>query len=792
MNEVAPLRPLPQLRNRLALLMFLVAVLPLVLGAAAWYGREVQRSEQARVQQLLRLSETVAVTLDQHLSLHQKVLLSVAGDLGEFCRSSDCRQRQLDRMRRTHPAFLTALIADAGGTILHISAPPRFQDNSRRVLVERQSVSDREYFRHAREQLMPFVSDVFLGRGLGEQPIVAMSAPLLVDGGFGGIVQAALQLEEFQMFDRLLDQEPAVQLAVEVVDRNGRVVYSRGIDVQPALQEFTLSREALQSGSSGEFERPEGRRLYGVAALPTGDWLVVVHLSRAEQRRPLQQALLGLLLGGLLIAALISLLARYMAGELSRPLEQLAQGLGDLEISRSLTPIRTPRRAFHFAEFQRIVDEVHRLTERVNEAYRVQSLALIAQDEANAMLADTVAERDRYIQRQTEDLRQALLMAEQGIRARDELLANTSHEIRTPLNGIIGTCELLMRARLSHEEKSQVETILRCAEGLLLLINDILDLTRASTGHISIEEAAFSVGAEVDSVLDALRPLANQRGLKLYSTVSPDLSPQHRGDALRLRQVLLNLVGNAIKFTEQGEVEVAVAAIPGGGVRIEVRDTGVGIAAADLKRIFDPFVQVDSSSRRRFQGTGLGLAISRRVVELMGGSIRAESTPGRGSRFIIELPLQMALAAFDLAEPLEATPGKPLPRRVLVVDDVEVNREVLVQQLEALDCTALAVEGGQAALTALRAEHFDLVLLDCQMPGMDGYEVVRRIRQDLGMALLPVVAVTAHAGPDERERCLRAGMDRMVTKPLRIATLEKLLEEVGSDHSSVDSSRNAL
>jgi signal transduction histidine kinase len=785
-------RPLPQLRNRLALLMFLVAILPLALGAAAWYAREAQRSAHARAQQLSRLSETVALSLDQHLALHQKALLSLAADLAEFCRTPDCQQRHLDRMRRTYPVFLTALIADAAGTIQTISAPPRFEENLRRVLDERQSVADREYFRVPREQLQPFVSDVFRGRGLGEQPVVAMSAPLIVDGGFAGIVQTAVQLEEFRLFDRLLDQDPVVQLAVEVVDRQGRVVYARGGGVQPVLSDFPLPREALVPGDSGEFAGADGRRLYGVAKLPTWDWLVVVHISRAEQQEPLQRALLGLLLGGLLIAALVSLLARWMAGQLSRPLEQLAQGLGDLEISRSLAPIAVPQRTFHFVEFQRIVDEVHRLSGRVNEAYRVQSLALIAQDQANSMLADTVAERDRYIQRQTEDLRQALLMAEQGIRARDELLANTSHEIRTPLNGIIGTCELLKRARLSHEEKSQVETILRCAEGLLLLINDILDLTRASTGHISIDEAAFSVGAEVESVLDALRPLAQQRGLKLYSTVSPELSPQHRGDALRLRQVLLNLVGNALKFTEQGGVEVRVLPMPGGGVRIEVHDTGVGIAVDDLKRIFEPFVQVDSSSRRRFQGTGLGLAISRRVVELMGGTINAESTPGRGSRFIVELPLKMALAAFELDSQESVGPAKPRPRRVLVVDDVEVNRDVLVQQLAALDCEALAVDGGQAALEALANADFDLVLLDCQMPGMDGYEVVRRIRRELGLSSLPVVAVTAHAGPDERERCLIAGMDRMVTKPLRIATLEKLLEEIGSAHISLDSSRGTL
>ncbi len=579
-------RPLPQLRNRLALLMFLVAVLPLALGAAAWYAREAQRSAQARAQQLVRLSETMALSLDQHLALHQKALLSLAVDLAEFCRSADCRQRHLDRLRHTYPVFQTALIANSAGTILTLSAPPRYRENLRRVLEERQSVADREYFRIPRDEARPYISDVFRGRGLGEQPVVAMSAPLSIDGGFAGIVQTAVRLEEFSLFDRLLDQDPAVQLAVEVVDRQGRVVFARGDGVQSVLDAFPVSRVALVPGENGEFNGRDGRRLYGVARLPTWDWLVVVHLSHQEQQQPLQRALLGLLLGGLLIAVLVSLLAGWMAGQLSRPLEQLAQGLGDLEISRSLAPIAVPHRAFHFIEFQRIVDEVHRLSERVNEAYRVQSLALIAQDQANSMLADTVAERDRHIQRQTEDLRQALLMAEQGIRARDELLANTSHEIRTPLNGIIGTCELLKRARLSHEEKSQVETILRCAEGLLLLINDILDLTRASTGHISIEEAAFSVAAEVESVLDALRPLAQQRGLKLYSTVSPDLAPQHRGDALRLRQVLLNLVGNALKFTEQGEVEVRVCASGSGGVRSEVRDTGFGIASDDLQRSF--------------------------------------------------------------------------------------------------------------------------------------------------------------------------------------------------------------
>jgi CheY-like chemotaxis protein len=330
-----------------------------------------------------------------------------------------------------------------------------------------------------------------------------------------------------------------------------------------------------------------------------------------------------------------------------------------------------------------------------------------------------------------------------------------------------------------------VEVIDASAQALLALVDDILDLAKIEAGKLSLAVTSFPLRRILEETERLLRPRAEEKGIGLRLEVADGVPGRFRGDPARLRQLLFNLVGNAVKFTAEGGVTVSVDPEERDGEPLllcRVQDTGIGIAPEDQAHLFEPFTQVDSSSVRKFGGTGLGLAISKKLVELMGGEIGVESARGVGSTFWFRIPLphsQTPTTEVELpAADADAAAGEEAaPHRVLVVDDNPVNRMVAVRQLEALGYRAESVESGGAALDALGAERYDAVLMDCQMPGLDGYETTRRLRRlENGDRRTPVIAVTAHAMKGERERCLDAGMDDYVAKPFRLRELAGLLE----------------
>jgi len=375
--------------------------------------------------------------------------------------------------------------------------------------------------------------------------------------------------------------------------------------------------------------------------------------------------------------------------------------------------------------------------------------------------------------------------AEEASRVKTQFLANMSHEIRTPISGIVGASELLSRQRLTPEARTYVEVVSSSAASLLLLIDELLDFSKIEAGKLAIEELGFSLRGSVEAAVQLLQARAMAKGIKLELRVAPDVPDSVHGDPIRLHQVLVNLVSNSVKFTDEGEVRILVdlAECPSNSdlthlLRFEVADTGIGMDPSILLEIFEPFAQADSSTSRRYGGSGLGLSICKRITELMGGTIRVESELGSGSRFIVELPFGVAQTV-DPEREAEAVDIALAARgdfRILVADDNAVNRMIAVALLKELGYRVDEVADGIEVLEFLEKEHCDLVMMDCQMPGLDGYATTRRIRQEqVDGDRLPIVAVTAHASAGDRDLCLDAGMNDYISKPYDSQLLDRTL-----------------
>lgn len=467
----------------------------------------------------------------------------------------------------------------------------------------------------------------------------------------------------------------------------------------------------------------------------------------------------------LLVAGAIS---RMTIRLLARPLALLQAGITSVREGR-LQPIQISRTG----------DEIEFLGESFNRMIETLSTTQKELLQNQELLEERIKQR-------TEQLQVAMQKALAASEAKSEFLGNISHELRTPMNGILGMLDIVLGTPLTVEQRDQLETAQGCAYSLLALLNDLLDISKIEAGRMVLDKIPFEVSTLIEDSMKAHKVVALQKGVSLTSEVDASVPPRVIGDPLRLRQIVTNLLSNAVKFTENGSVVLRASAKPLDDpakleLKLEVTDTGMGIPADKLEHIFEKFTQADSSISRRFGGTGLGLAITRYLVGMHGGGICVNSELGRGSTFTVTLACEQIRSETELApaaiDAMLVTRASEQKIPILVVEDNVVNQKMVASILQKRGYAVEIAGNGREALQALERGPFRMVLMDLQMPVLDGLETTRLIRKDDRWAALPIVAMTAHAMNGDREGCLAAGMNGYISKPVHSAHLLSMVEE---------------
>ena len=882
----------PSLRVQLVRAFALAALIPAVVafGVRAWWAASTDQA-RARVE-VTRAATRLAQRADAHLERQLRSIAALAEALARSATAPvaghpapDGLADWLSRQERHHPDLAALLVADAAGQVVAMAAAA---DTPQAAAIARDALAGRDWFREPMRTGAPFASRLVAAGGL-DAPVLIVSAPIPdAPGQRRGIVAGVVRREAF---DHLASDAAGTGRAL-LLDPAGAVLGASDRSLADAAAAAPFL--GAPDGTAFWHESPSGAR-FGVTARSARGWRAAVDLP-GEAAYPLTGRLAGLaaivavcgLVGG---AAMWLLVARLL-----RPLDALAVAVGTVGEGDGPTPALDDAPA-----------EVARLADAVSDvATRVRGMRASFEQQVATRTAELSVARDR---------------AEREARLKSGFLAAMSHEIRTPMNSIVGMAELLGETPLDGEQREYCDTIRTSTDALLGVINDILDFSKIESQGVTLEIVDFDLRVIIEDAVELLAVKAATAGIDLAALVEPGFDGRFRGDPTRLRQVVVNLIGNAVKFTREGGVTVRVATLERGTtltrVRLEVADTGIGMTADGIAKLFRPFSQAEDSTTRQYGGTGLGLTISKQIVERMGGSIGVVSEPGHGSTFWVEAPFERstalpapqvvaavagsralvlepmaasadalvrlltehgvratkvaaaadaraalagperyalicvgvdvpgldvvaqalarepqaaetatvalvpsgrravatemvagrmthrltrpvrrsrlvdvldAIAAQRPPQPIEAAAPPPGPAggaiRVLVADDYFANQRLVTRLLEKRGYAVEVVADGQAAVDATLDRRFDVVLMDCNMPILDGYGATAQIRALERGRRTPILAMTANDSPEDRDMCLRAGMDDYLVKPIQAAGLVAAIERWAAEARS--------
>ena len=738
------------LTGRLFLLVILAVVPALVIQAWNEYDLRLAREDDIRqhvVEITRQFGEEIGVLRE---GARQLLLALVQLDPVKFQQPDAC-SALFSKLKSKYANYSQLGAADTGGRVFCMSGPASLS-----------SVTDRPFFTRAMAQPGLAVGNYWVDPANGQKMIHFAERFDDGDGHVAGVVFAGLDLA--WLSDHLKERGLSPTASILIADREGNIIARLPHPELLVGKNMRKSHERIMDGDEAGWEEAVGvdgtTRIFGyvAAGLPPKDFFLSAGQSKAEAFAAIDSATrrgVGLILAGLLAA----IYAAWVGGRkfICRPIEGLLK-------------VTTEWRKGNYGARAHLEDRASEIG-RLGSAFDDMADALAARDAAQQRAEEELRQLNATLEAQ---IQQRTIELEGAIRAKSQFLANMSHEIRTPLNGVLGMLELVRQAELGPTQQRFVETARRSAETLLDVINGVLDLSKIEAGRVELERSAFNLRTIVEEVAEAFSDLAYGKGLELACFVPANLPTALVGDPGRLRQILTNLIGNAIKFTEHGEVGVRVQMIEQNAssalFSFEVADTGIGIPVEKREHIFEAFAQADSSTTRRYGGTGLGLTIAKHFCEMMGGSIEVASEPGVGSRFrcITRFGLQS-----DAANSIEIAnrPCGDMP--VLVVAGNALNREILTDQLSARDVRVDQVQTGSEALAALRTatlrrDPYGQALIDDLLPDMSGFELAHAIKSDPARADLQLVLLTPF-GQDVSE--FGDGPFRCLTKPIRQSAL---------------------
>ncbi|KAF7781869.1 hypothetical protein PRUB_b1223 [Pseudoalteromonas rubra] len=713
--------------------------------------------------QLSDVANTTAQRIDSFLGNHRRALADAAHNI----EAGLDQQHTITRLVESYPNIRTAITADESGLVTHF-----YPDTLRTSLAgEVPAVSDRQYFIQAPYYPNGFVSGIFRGRGFGDDSIVAISAPIYDRGNFAGIVEGSVFFNTFEQFiPRILSHLGHLM----ILDSENKVVFSSLKSDFNTLDE--LDEATLNSLTNDDLNLYVGKteEVFYRRSVRSEEfsWQVISLVERKYVNMAVASAWGQSFFLALFIIALSSVLVSKLTRMLINPMHDLSSRLNGFDPASRHDDL-SPREEATFLEVITLQQQFTQLAFKLSMSFKKLQKANQENQSLNAQLTNFNAQLESQVQEKTEELIDALDRANKASSAKSLFLANMSHEIRTPLNGIIGMTADMQRHTHDTDVAESLQIIYQSAHNLLLILNDILDYSKIEAGALELDRHDVAFRQMLHSLTTSFCKTGVKAGVTFSYEVNDTIPEYLKLDELRVTQIINNLLSNAGKFTEQGSIKLSACYVDE-ALHIDISDTGVGIAKEKQKQLFGEFIQADVSTTRKYGGTGLGLTICKRLAEAMGGTISLESEAGKGSTFTVILPATQGEAQQEEKQHVSAPDLSGV--NVLLVEDNPINQIVAAKLMEHTGCNLTKANDGLDALSVLEGSHMPVILMDCQMPNMDGFDCTRRIRQNPDLYGTPyIIAITANAFNEDKVKCLQVGMDDFVSKPIEPDALYQCL-----------------